>query len=466
MPSPPPHQDYDGRYRTALRVLRHRRSREIPMKSSRRNARGEASLERILEATVQLVGRYGYDNTTIARIVKATQRPASSIYWYFENKDQLIAAALENSYSQVVPSRRPWSQFEPARPLLDQLLDELTPELRASESEAPLRQGIMLALEGSAAASQVQEPFQRRRAGAQRRIVAWWATAFAAENNADAAEDATGIEWMGLLTLAFLDGHYISDVEVDDRDAAHRSKIVANALEGAFNALTGGEQSIPLVTSEGPGRSAEADADATDLLHVTRMLVAEHGYEGATMSRICAASGMQRSSIYWRYKDKDSLVKAAVADPFLALLKPLGSLSTSAEQWLEQLSGALRTLMCRVTEQPETVKAGLLLKIQRWDPPTAAGSAVVAGAHEVELRLAAWLDEVLPAPEGAESIGGHLAWTVARFGEGLMLASALGRTVAADSVATMLVPMLSNALKQWPSGGMVGAPTVIGLSKH
>ena len=71
------------------------------MNSSRRNARGEASLQRILEATVQLIGRYGYDNTTIARIVKATQRPASSIYWYFENKDELIAAALENSYSQV-----------------------------------------------------------------------------------------------------------------------------------------------------------------------------------------------------------------------------------------------------------------------------------------------------------------------------------------------------------------------------
>ena len=67
------------------------------MNSNRRNARGEATLRRILHATVELIGRYGYDNTTIARIVKATQRPASSIYWYFETKDELIAAALEDS---------------------------------------------------------------------------------------------------------------------------------------------------------------------------------------------------------------------------------------------------------------------------------------------------------------------------------------------------------------------------------
>ena len=91
------------------------------MNTSRRNARGEASLQRILQSTVQLVGRYGFDNTTIARIVKATDRPASSIYWFFENKDELIAAALESSYSQQAPSRRPWEEFNPTRPLLDQL---------------------------------------------------------------------------------------------------------------------------------------------------------------------------------------------------------------------------------------------------------------------------------------------------------------------------------------------------------
>ena len=137
------------------------------MNSSRRNARGEVTLRRILQATVDLIGRYGYDNTTIARIVKATERPASSIYWYFETKDELIAAALEDSYSTVPRSHRPWNNaFDPDRPLLDQLISELGPGLLVTESERSLRLGIMLALEGSAAASKVQEPFRRRRAAA------------------------------------------------------------------------------------------------------------------------------------------------------------------------------------------------------------------------------------------------------------------------------------------------------------
>ena len=149
------------------------------MNSNRRNARGEATLRRILHATVELIGRYGYDNTTIARIVKATQRPASSIYWYFETKDELIAAALEDSYSKVPRSHRPWgSTFDPDRPLLDQLMTELGPELLVTESERSLRLGIMLALEGSAATSKVQEPFRRRRAAALTRVQAWWDVGF------------------------------------------------------------------------------------------------------------------------------------------------------------------------------------------------------------------------------------------------------------------------------------------------
>ena len=125
---------------------------------------------------------------------------------------------------------------------------------------------------------------------------------------------------MRTLTLAFLDGHYISDVEVDDQAATHRSRILAHALAGAFNSLSRRAAVLPTQVSRAPGVSGRGGTGTGPLLHVTRSLVAEHGYEGATMSRICAASGMQRSSIYWRYKDKDTLVKAAVAEPFLALL--------------------------------------------------------------------------------------------------------------------------------------------------
>ena len=344
------------------------------------------------------------------------------------------------------------------RPLLDQLCEELEPELRASESEDPLRLGIMLALEGSAAKSKVQEPFRRRRAAAQLRIEAWWAGAFSACAS-DTVDRAVGIEWMGRLTLAFLDGHYISDVVADDTDAARRSTLLAHALTGAFEAVARQPSSTPLeapplehTAQEAPSAEAEVDS-GNNLLHVTRALVAEHGYEGATMSRICAASGMKRSSVYWRHKDKDTLIKAAVAEPFVGLLAPFLVLPNPTDDWLQDLSSALEKFMSEVLNHPETVKAGLLLKLQRWDPPTSGGSAVLAGTALAEERLADWFKGVLTS-EGAESISDHLAWAVARLCEGLMLGSALGRPVAPQSVAGLLAFMLAKPLEHWRAAGL------------
>ena len=421
------------------------------MNSSRRNARGEVTLRRILQATVELIGRYGYDNTTIARIVKATERPASSIYWYFETKDELIAAALENSYSTIPRSHRPWNNaFDPDRPLLDQLLTELGPGLLVTESERSLRLGIMLALEGSAAASQVQEPFRRRRAAALTRVQAWWAAVFTSHPDAGGVDHTAGILWMTTLSLTFLDGHYISDVVVDEQAAIRRSRILARALDGAFRFLLGSAQSLAREPDRATTASAvEASGGDDRLLRVTRKLVAEHGYEGATISRICAAAQMQRSSVYWRYKDKDTLVKAAVAEPFLALLTPLRSLTEPTDSWPE-LSRALETMMNRVRAEPDTVKAGLLLKMQRWEPPTLGGSAVLEGSSAAEADLASFFGRIVPEEHGGHQVGQDLAWIVARFIDGFMLAPALGYPVRADSATKILIPLLTSGSNPEP----------------
>ena len=421
------------------------------MNSSRRNARGEVTLRRILHATVELIARYGYDNTSIARIVKATGRPASSIYWYFETKDELIAAALENSYSKVPRAHRPWdSTFDPDRPLLDQLLIELGPELLVTESERPLRLGIMLALEGSAANSKVQEPFRRRRAAALTRVQAWWAAVFASHPDTGVLDRTAGTLWMTTLTLAFLDGHYISDIVVDEQTAIRRSRILARSLDGAFEFVLRSAQSLAREPDLATAPPADEERDEEDpLLRVTRALIAEHGYEGATISRICEAAQMQRSSVYWRYKDKDALVKAAVAEPFLALLNPLRSLTDSSDVWPE-LTRGLETMMQRMQADPDTVKAGLLLKLQRWEPPTAAGSAVLAGANLAEAELAAWFGRVLPDEHGAQQADQDLAWIVARFVDGFMLAPALGYPVRADSAAKILIRLLTSVSTRQP----------------
>ncbi|MDO5699091.1 MAG: TetR/AcrR family transcriptional regulator [Dermatophilus congolensis] len=394
-----------------------------------RNARGEVSEQVILDATVALVSRYGFDNTTIARITEATGRPASSIYWLFGTKDDLIAAALESSYGgRPLPDPRPWAHFDPDRSRLDQMIDVLTPEMAVAESEAPLRIGIMLALEGSAQKPQVQAPFQARRGSARERILRWWGDALSTAGLKVAIPDSTAAQRLTSWTMAFLDGHYVSDVTVSDDAAGPRAHVLAQFLEATFlrvladpDAVGGSPTALasPRTTQPLPANSDE------NLLKVTRALIALRGYEGATIGRISKQTGLTRSSLYWRYKDKDALVEAAVAGPFIALMAPLESLPTPSPDWAQHLASALGETLATVRVSPNTTKSGLLLKVQRQDPPTSAGQAILDAAVRLERNLAAWLSDAWHSPAGDEHAA-HVAWAVTRLLDGLMLGSAFG----------------------------------------
>ncbi len=77
---------------------------------SRRHAQGEESRRRILEATLEIAARRGYDGTTVARVTEATGLPASSIYWHFGSKDDLLADVLEFSFQESRPAMPVWSE--------------------------------------------------------------------------------------------------------------------------------------------------------------------------------------------------------------------------------------------------------------------------------------------------------------------------------------------------------------------
>src|SRR5437899_307165 len=66
----------------------------------KRRANGEESRRRILDAAVAVAGERGYDGTSIALVSKKCGLPASSIYWHFTDKDDLIAAVIERSFSR------------------------------------------------------------------------------------------------------------------------------------------------------------------------------------------------------------------------------------------------------------------------------------------------------------------------------------------------------------------------------
>src|SRR5262245_19141311 len=70
--------------------------------SVKKRADGEASTEKILDAAAQIAGERGFHGTSINAVSERSGLPASSIYWHFANKDELIAAVIDRSYQQWV----------------------------------------------------------------------------------------------------------------------------------------------------------------------------------------------------------------------------------------------------------------------------------------------------------------------------------------------------------------------------
>ncbi|MGW4101145.1 TetR/AcrR family transcriptional regulator [Mycobacterium sp. NPDC004974] len=67
-------------------------------KPRRRRLDGEQSRQRILDAATEIAAERGYEGTSIALVSKKCGLPASSIYWHFKDKDDLIAAVIERSF--------------------------------------------------------------------------------------------------------------------------------------------------------------------------------------------------------------------------------------------------------------------------------------------------------------------------------------------------------------------------------
>lgn len=77
-----------------------------PARPRRTRANGVASRIAILDAAADIAGDRGYEGTSINAVSERSGLPASSIYWHFKNKDELIAAVIDRSYSDWIESLR------------------------------------------------------------------------------------------------------------------------------------------------------------------------------------------------------------------------------------------------------------------------------------------------------------------------------------------------------------------------
>lgn len=240
---------------------------------------------------------------------------------------------------------------------------------------------------------------------------------------------------MATLTMWFIDGHYIADDSTDSARALEHARNVARLMMAAAKSQFVCDQ-LPEWTAPrwceagslvGPEalEGIEVNADEA-LLKAARHLVAKYGYEGATLARICEQSCVKKSSLYWRLKDKDSLVKTAVAGNFKTLLQPFYEIDTNYLECKQGLAGAIQEYLYNVTSAPNTSKAALLLALQRWDPPQPSTLAVRECLEQVESAIADFIAKTELSSEMCEEGASSWAWAMTRLIIGMTTGYVLG----------------------------------------
>lgn len=207
-------------------------------KTARRHEQGEASRARILDATLVLAAERGYDGTSVALVTEATGLPASSIYWHFGNKDELLAATLEHSYRRWRQTAEAWSDQLEDGPgeIGDQIRDRLRRAATAiTDSPEFWRLGLMLALE-----RRLVEPAARRRFLVVRRetregITTWWRHVL----DPGVVDDET-VARLARFHVSIMDGLYIGERAAPGADRTTMIDLIAAGMvTHAINARTG-----------------------------------------------------------------------------------------------------------------------------------------------------------------------------------------------------------------------------------
>ena len=168
--------------------------------SRRKRADGELSRERILDAATEIAAERGYEGTSIALVSKKCGLPASSIYWHFKDKDDLIAAVIERSFGDWLAA---WQL--PDEGGAKERFEGVAVQTAKALLDSPdfIRLGLMLALERRPVEPRARTMFIQVRAQAFSQLV---------DNFAEVMPDLTEAEVHQLATYAMAgaDGLFIA----------------------------------------------------------------------------------------------------------------------------------------------------------------------------------------------------------------------------------------------------------------
>lgn len=135
----------------------------------------QASRERILVAAAEIAAESGYEGTTISKVTKRSGLPVSSVYWFFKDKDELLAEVVRHSFERWTARQPTWAQPPDGTSFVDALTAELHRSVHGLVA-APdfLRIGHMLTLQNRDTESTARTLFLQIRDGVEQTIADWF----------------------------------------------------------------------------------------------------------------------------------------------------------------------------------------------------------------------------------------------------------------------------------------------------
>lgn len=135
----------------------------------------DGSRLRILKAAAEIAAECGYEATTISKVTKRSGLPVSSVYWFFRDKDHLMAEVVRHSFDEWIVRQPVWEVPDKRGPLGERLRGILGRSVRTL-AEAPdfLRIGHMLVLQAREVEPEGRQRFIEVRAQVETSIAEWF----------------------------------------------------------------------------------------------------------------------------------------------------------------------------------------------------------------------------------------------------------------------------------------------------
>ncbi|MFE5210108.1 TetR family transcriptional regulator [Streptomyces sp. NPDC056600] len=187
----------------------------------------EESKQAILEAVLSRAVEAGYEGTTMADVARASGLPIGSVYWHFQNKEQLFVELLEYSFEVW---KRANADFGGMRDLLRRTIGESAAASAslAEPAAAFWSIGLVFAFE-----RRLEDNLARQRYLAIREEMFQFVTSRLRAAYPKVPEDVAAAlaHDLAVMGRALTDGFRVAAAAGDDTDFARYAELAADALE-------------------------------------------------------------------------------------------------------------------------------------------------------------------------------------------------------------------------------------------